>query len=209
MSLVSWMGEGARLLTDVLDMPLLMARIRVAEAHREAVVAFEPQEQVVQTDLVPDPPSHSAGVVEDDPPRHPADVTEDVPEPLADALGRLPAERLDEAAVAVGEAQTEVLDRPFDAVLDDIGFPEVRLGLTRRPDKLQVARLIPPLPLVQRRDNLRADRRIDLRVGTAVKASPEGSPKGEDVAFFSFICEMERREECHRRDLRPPTRILS
>ena len=87
------MGEGARLLTDVLDMPLLMARIRVAEAHREPVVAFEPQEQVVQTDLVPDPPSHSAGVVEDDPPRHPADVTEDVPEPLADALGRLPAER--------------------------------------------------------------------------------------------------------------------
>jgi len=73
----------------VLDMPLLVARIRVAEAHREAVVAFEPQEQVVQADLVPDPPPHSAGVVEDDSPRHPADVTEDVPEPLADALGRL------------------------------------------------------------------------------------------------------------------------
>lgn len=62
---------------------------------------------------------------------------------------------------------------------------------------------------VQRRDNLRADRRIDLRVGAAVKASPEGSPKREDVAFFRFICEMERREECHRRGLRPPTRILS
>ena len=62
---------------------------------------------------------------------------------------------------------------------------------------------------VQRRDNLRADRRIDLRVGAAVKASPKGSPKREDVASFSFICEMERREECHRRGLRPATRILS
>jgi hypothetical protein len=69
--------------------------------------------------------------------------------------------------------------------------------------------LCPHESFVQRRDNLRADRRIDLRVGAAVKASPEGSPKREDVASFSFICEMERREECHRRDLRPPTGISS
>src|SRR4030042_3281706 len=46
---------------------------------------------------------------------------------------------------------------------------------------------------VQRRDNLRADRRIDLRVGAAVKASPKGSPKREDVASFSFICEIDRK----------------
>lgn len=91
-------------------------------------MAFEPQEQLVQADFVPDPTSHSAGVVEDDPPRHPADPVEDVPEPLADALGRLSAERLDEAAIAVGETQTEVLDRPFDAAFDDIGFPKISLG---------------------------------------------------------------------------------
>jgi hypothetical protein len=62
---------------------------------------------------------------------------------------------------------------------------------------------------VQRRDILQADRRIDLQVGAAAKAPLEGSPKEEDVTFFSFICEMERREECHRRGLRPAPRILS
>ena len=32
----------------------------------------------------------------------------------------------------------------------------------------------------------------------ADKASPEGSPKREDVAFLSFICEIARIEECHK-----------
>lgn len=58
----------------------------------------------------------------------PPDPVKDVLEPLADALGRLPAEDLKEAPVAVGKTQTEILEPPFDAALDNISFPKIRLG---------------------------------------------------------------------------------
>ena len=122
-------------------------------------------------------------------------------------------------SIAVGKEYRRIYKKRFKmkhlkdaAFFHDIGKLTIKKYLLRKKGlSLSERRLIRKHPEigVQRRDNLRADRRIDLRVGTAVKASPEGSPKREDVAFFSFICEMERREECHRRDLRPATRILS
>jgi hypothetical protein len=62
--------------------------------------------------------------------------------------------------------------------------------------------------VVQRRDNLRADRRIDLRVEEAAMGR-EGSWITGDVSSFCFIRGMERREGWHRRGFRAPTRTLS
>ena len=62
---------------------------------------------------------------------------------------------------------------------------------------------------VQRRDNLRADRRIDLRAKAPAKPARDNSWKMGDMASFSFDREMERREGCHRRGSRPPTRTSS
>ncbi len=48
------------------------------------------------------------------------------------------------------------------------------------------------MPNVQRRVNLRADRRIDLRVGPAAWGRLEGSPRAGVMASFSYIFGTER-----------------
>lgn len=78
----------------VLDGPLLMARVRVAEGEREAVVGGEPLEDVGRPDLLADPPADARGVVEDQPGRDSAAELEHGPQALADAFGGLAPEAL-------------------------------------------------------------------------------------------------------------------
>ena len=111
----------------VFDVSLLVARRRVAEADREAIVAFEPQEQLGEGDRLADAPPNARCVVEHDTARYAADTREDIFETLGHALRGLAIKHLQVPGVAGGEGQGEILDRLPDPRLDDIRFPEISL----------------------------------------------------------------------------------
>ncbi len=127
--------EGAHL---VLHGPLLMPRPGVAETVFEAVVGGERLEERGQAYRVGDPPAGARGVVEHDRGGHAADELEDVLHPLADALAVLPGHHLHQPDIGVGEAHHEVRQLHAGAPHDEIGEPEVHLGLACRPFEVEV-----------------------------------------------------------------------
>ena len=86
-------------------------------------------------------------VVVDDAPGHPAQERERRDVTVAERLGRLRGVRFDEACVAVGKVQHEVVDGLLHSSDDRLGLTEVALGITRRMGERNVHLSCPETPL--------------------------------------------------------------
>jgi hypothetical protein len=86
-------------------------------------------------------------IIRYDPPRHASDMVKNIPQPLTDTLRGLAPKHLGETGIAVGETEAQILDRPNQILVLDVGFPEIPLPLSGRPAKLQKATL-PAVPLL-------------------------------------------------------------
>ena len=84
-------------------------------------------------------PADACCVVEHDPGGHAADELEYVLESLAYALGALAGEDLGQPDVGEREGEHEVAQAAPYAHHVEVGLPEVRLRLARRPDQIQEA----------------------------------------------------------------------
>lgn len=117
---------------DIADLALyvafLVTSIRIAELHAASVMRAEAPEQLRLMHLAADPLANTRGIVEDQERRDTANVLEDVPQALADTFGRLAAEYLREAVVAVRERDGQVLHAAADAIHMEIGLAKVHLS---------------------------------------------------------------------------------
>lgn len=154
----------------VLDVALLVAGVGVAEAVAESVVRAARLERLGGANLVADLAPDARGVVEHDLDGHSAEVLEYVAQGLADALGVLAGEHLDQAHVGEGERENEEVEPGANAVQVEIGFPEVRLRLAGRPGQVEMA-IGPPGALELRALHVALDR-AEGDVGRAFADEP-------------------------------------
>ena len=132
-----------------LHLALVVALAWTAEPVLEQVVGLEFREHT--STLAPavsqDPGHRQPRVVVDDAPGHPAQERERRDVTVAERLGRLRGVRLDEACVAVGKVQHEVVDGLLHSADDRLGLAEVALGITRRMGERNVHLACPETPL--------------------------------------------------------------
>ncbi|WP_169732299.1 hypothetical protein, partial [Cohnella thermotolerans] len=112
--------------------------VRIAERDLETIVGLEAKEQIRHLDIFVHSPAYAAGIVKDQSSRHTADPVKNIAQAVHHALGRLAAEQLRVARVAVGEGDAEELTGFLLAVrIKDIRFTEIDLRFTRRPFQFQ------------------------------------------------------------------------
>lgn len=156
----------------VLNGSLLVPGIGVAEGEGEAVMGGEGGEEIRCPDAVADAPADARRVVEHDPGGHAADELEYVLESLAHALRVLPGEHLGQPDVGEREGEHEVAQAAPYAHHVEIGLPEVRLRLARRPNQVQEA-LLADAELPLQLAHIVPDGRVgDLRVLLLHQALP-------------------------------------
>ncbi len=152
----------------VLDGPLLVPGIWVAEREREPVMGGE---ESGGPHFVANAPPDARGIVKHDAGRHAADELEDVLERLPHALGVLAGEHLSQPDVGEREGEHEVAQAPH-AHHVKVSLPEVRPRLAGRPHQVQEA-LLADAELLLRSAGIVPDSRVgDLRVFLLHQALP-------------------------------------